>query len=337
MVGMLDIFSDNPAFAQTEMTVAVNKRPFVPGKLGQMGLFAEKGITTTSVAIEELSGSLSLVPVTNRGDDPVRIKNPKRIMRQLTVPHLATEKRIKASEVQGVTQFGNPNALQTMQAVVQDKLDQQTRSHDATVEYQRIGAMKGIIYDADGTTVIYDLFNEFGVTQQTQPIAFSTGTTEVRTLLTDAAGMIEDELGADTYERLFCFCDALYFKALISHPTVKAAYSNYQQAEGIRTGDLRYQGFTFGGVTFQQYRGKVGATPFIEANTGYIFPIGVPDLFITRFAPADDFNSVNSIGLPRYSKIAVDPKYQQWVDVMVESNPISLCTRPRCVVKTTAS
>ena len=58
----------------------------------------------------------------------------------------------------------------------------------------------------------------------------------------------------------------------------------------------------------------------------------MPDLFITRFAPANYIETVNTIGLPRYAKGVVD----QWgkrVDFEAQSNPLNICTRPRCLMK----
>ena len=62
----LDIFS-NSAFSLTSLTDAINKVPFVPGRLGQLGIFDESGVSTTSVMIEEREGSLSLIETSPRG------------------------------------------------------------------------------------------------------------------------------------------------------------------------------------------------------------------------------------------------------------------------------
>ena len=74
---MLDIFNNN-AFSVTSMTDAINKLKFVPGRIGQLGLFSSTGITTTSVAIEENNGVLSLVAPTNRGGPGVTLDKGKR-------------------------------------------------------------------------------------------------------------------------------------------------------------------------------------------------------------------------------------------------------------------
>lgn len=67
----LDIFS-NSAFSVISLTDAINKVPFVPGRIGQLGLFDETGIVTTSVMIEEREGSLNLIETTSRGSPAAR-------------------------------------------------------------------------------------------------------------------------------------------------------------------------------------------------------------------------------------------------------------------------
>lgn len=62
----LDIFG-NSAFSLTSLTDAINKVPFVPGRLGQLGIFDESGVSTTSVIIEEREGSLTLIETSQRG------------------------------------------------------------------------------------------------------------------------------------------------------------------------------------------------------------------------------------------------------------------------------
>jgi len=50
--------------------VGGNKLPAIPGKVAALGIFEEKGVTTTSVVIDEYQGRLSLAPNTARDADP---------------------------------------------------------------------------------------------------------------------------------------------------------------------------------------------------------------------------------------------------------------------------
>jgi hypothetical protein len=73
----LDIFSGS-AFTMMALTDAINKMPYVPGRIGQLGLFREQGVSTTAVMIEEREGSLTLVETTSRGAPAVQNTTNKR-------------------------------------------------------------------------------------------------------------------------------------------------------------------------------------------------------------------------------------------------------------------
>ncbi|WP_342006773.1 major capsid protein [Stutzerimonas balearica] len=97
--------------------------------------------------------------------------------------------------------------------------------------------------------------------------------------------------------------------------------------------DLR-KGFTFGEVTWKEFYGKVGSISFIGENDAYLIPIGVSELFITRYAPADYMETVNTIGLPLYAKQEL-MRMNKGVALEAQSNPLNLCTKPRAVIKLT--
>ena len=61
-----DIFN-NDAFSLMGLTASIQDAEYVPGRLGQLGLFEERGIPTTSVSIEKRGDTLALVPTAERG------------------------------------------------------------------------------------------------------------------------------------------------------------------------------------------------------------------------------------------------------------------------------
>lgn len=333
----LDVFN-NDAFSLRSLTAAILKVPYQPRRLGELGLFSESGITTTTAQVEELDGQLSLIPTTPRGGPADTIGNKRRKMRAFSVPHLTRESTIVADEVQGVRAFAQENDLQTVQGIVDQRLTYLRAMHEVTLEHLRIGALKGQIKDADGSTVIYDLFDEFEVVQQTKDFVFSNVATDVRAKCVEVLRQIEDELGGSSYTNARAFCSAGFFDALIGHKTVKDSFK-YQEGQVLRD-DLR-RGFTFGGITFEEYRGSVNGVDFIDSNVAYCFPEGAltvrGPVFQTWFAPADFEETVNTLGLPLYVKQARDPEFQRWVKLHSQSNPLPICLRPRAVVKLTLS
>ena len=331
----LDIFSSS-AFSMVALTDAINQMPFVPGRIGQLGLFREQGVSTTSVMIEEREGNLTLVETTSRGAPAVQHVANKRKARSLSVPHVALEDTILADEVQNVRAFGSENQLEGVQNVVNQRLSEMAAKIDATLEHLRIGAIKGLILDADGSAVIYDLFTEFGVTAYTE-VDFdldnaSPAPGAVKKKCHDIRRKIEDELGVVPYDHIHAMCGPDFFDDLITHPEVEKAYERWLDGAFLRQGQARGS-FEYAGILFEEYRGKVGSVDFTDAAKAYFFPVGVPGLFRQYNAPADFVETANTIGLPRYAKQAVDQQFARWVMLHVQSNPLPICTRPRVLLK----
>ena len=58
-------------------------------------------------------------------------------------------------------------------------------------------------------------------------------------------------------------------------------------------------------------------------------PEGVEGLFEIYYAPADTFETVNTVGLPLYARMIPDRDRDEWVRLEIESNPLPICTRPQ--------
>jgi hypothetical protein len=318
-------------FTLTELTAAIAKQPFAPGRIASLGLFESAGVNTTSIMVDELTGVLSLVPTSQRGGPATPHARPGRAARSFIVPHIAKRRMIMADELQNVRAFGMDTA-EAINSVRDQILASMKQEIEATIEWHRIGAMKGQILDADGTSVIYNLFTEFGLSQITEGFALTTDTTKVRNKISLVLKAIEDELGNAPMRGVRAFCGQNFWDSLIEHKSIKETYLNSQYAADLRN-DPR-ETVTFGGITFERYRGSVGGSAFVATDEAYVFPEGVPGMFITRFAPADYVETVNTLGLPVYSKAVVDDM-GKGMEIEAQSNPLSICTRPRAVVKLT--
>ena len=329
----LDIFKDD-AFSLQSLTKAINEQPYVPGRIGALGLFSEEGVNTTSVSVEKLGESLSLVAAGERGGVAPNVKGDKRTMVNFNTIHLPQRAKILADEIQGVRAFGSESELETIESVVAKRLGKMRRQLDATIEYQRIGAIKGQILDADGSTVLENLFTKFGLSQQTKAMVFATSTTKIRTKVLEAKRLMEDALGNAMYTGARAFCSPAFFDALTTHDMVEKFFINWQSNEVMRQ-DVR-AGFLFAGVMWEEYSGAVGGVDFIGSGDAYLVPEGVPDLFVTNYGPADYTEAANTIGLPYYAKQEALPM-GKGIDLEAQSNPISICTRPRAIIKLTAA
>lgn len=329
----LDIFKDD-AFGLVNMTQAINDAPHQPTRISDLKLFSEEGITTTSLSIESVGTTLALVPAGQRGSSPEVVVGDKRKLISVNTIHLPQRATILADEVQNVRAFGTESELETVQNIVNKRLAKMRRNLDTTIEYQRMGAIKGQVLDSDGSTVLLDMFDTFGVSQTTHVMALGTTSTKVRNKVVEAKRKIENALGALTYSGLRVLCSAGFFDALVGHDSVAAAYERWMSGEFLRE-DQR-SGFYFAGVFWEEYRGKVGSINFIADGSAYMIPEGVPDLFVTNYAPADYMETANTIGLPYYAKQEL-VRMNKGVEIEAQSNPISICTRPAAVAKLTVS
>ena len=329
---ILEIFRQD-AFNVLTLTDVVNKEPFVPGLAGQVVSWEERNIATTQVAIEEREGVLKLISATARGGPAEQFTPGKRKLRALVVPHLAVEDTVNADEIQNVRELGSNNPISGVQTVVNGRLMEMARSMDVTLEHLRIGALKGTILDADGATAIMNLFDEFNVAPHAE-VPFDFATTpegQLRKKCHDITRTIQGELGAAPMTRVHSFCSAGFFDELTSHAEVRKAYERQADGAFLRAG-LAFGQFEFAGIVWQEYRGAVGGVPFIPDDKAIFFPIGTPGLYKQYWSPADFNETVNTPGLPRYAKQAIDPEFQRWAKLHVQSNPLPLVTRPRALM-----
>ena len=330
-MSLLDIFNDD-AFSLSNLTATLNNMPHKPSRIGDLGIFRESGVSTTTVTIESIDGSLRLLSTAERGAPAHQAIGNKRKLRSFVVPHIPHDSSVLAAEVQNVRQFGSEDALQGVQGVIIRRLEEMNANHEVTLEYLRLGALKGEILDADGS-VLYNLFDEFGVTQQSHDFKFSVAGTDTRAQTVKVRRLVEDALGGHSYSGLRAFAGADFYDGLINHKSTKEAYQRWQEGEALRNDPK--SGFQYGGVTWEEYRGRVGGQDYIAPNEAYLYPEG-SDIFHTYFAPADFVETVNTIGLPRYAKQQV-MDFEKGVIIHTQSNPLPINLKPKAVVKLTMS
>lgn len=324
------------AFSFVSLTDAINNVPFVPGRLGDLKLFSETGIVTTSVAIEKKDNYLALVSPTGRGGPGESRPKISRDARQLATSHFQIDDFILAEEVQNIREFGVPAQPRTVETYLAQRMGEQAPNFDATLEHQRVGALKGVIVDAGGNTV-YNLFTEFGISAPADVTFDLRSTANPRTQAAALVRSIAQSLGGVAMKGIGVMCGDAFWDALITHPDVEKTYL-YQEGQRLRDG-IAYQQLEYGGILWENYRGYVptndgsgGVTPFISTGNAHAYPLGVPNFFRTVFAPADYMETVNTVGLPRYAKF-IPSDNNKGGRLEMQTNPLSYCTRPQALRK----
>lgn len=336
---MLDIFNSD-AFSMVELTRSINVVPNRYGRLQELNVFPSSGgQTTTTVAIEINNDVLNLLPTARRGAPGTAGVQGKRKVQTFNIPHIPHDDVILPEAIQNVRAFGSENRMQAVMEVVNRKLMTMRAKHAITLEHMRAGALKGLVLDADGSTLL-DLFTVFGVAEQVVDFDLDNAATDVGAKVTAVLRLIEDNLLGDTMTGVRALCSPEWFDAFTGHAKVQEAYKYYMSIQEPLKKDVR-RGFNFKGIDFEEYRGQAtqlnadGTTTvrkFIPANTVRFYPEGTQETMATFFAPADFMETVNTPGQEVYVK--QEPrKFNRGIDLHSQSNPLPICMRPKVLVK----
>ena len=316
-------------FDHSELTASINNAPYTPGLIAEEKLFHEAGIPTTSMFVEYDNGRIDLIPAAPRGGVAQPFRSGQRTGFHVDAVHLPHSGSVLADEVQDRRGFGGVS-LETPEQLKGRKLAGMRANMEATIEHLRLGAIKGLILDADGATVIADLYPMFGISQIEKSLSLSVTASQLLNKVIDAERAAEDALRGTKPAGFLAYCAPEFMDALRAHPDYKTELQWARPSE--LSSDYR-SGIRIGNTLFKEYREAFGRQ--IATGTGYLMPIGIPDLFLTRYAPADWVETVNTPGLPIYAKAQPMPMDRGYF-LEAQSNPVSVCTRPASIIKLTA-
>lgn len=332
---MVDIW-DGEGFTIESLTAAINSEPYRPGQISATGLFEEDGVSTTRISIEMRDGKLSLVEPTARGASGETTDDENRTRIPFDIDHYQRDDSVLADEVQNVRAFGTTDTLETIQGRVERKGMRHAQDLTMTLEHQRVGAIKGNVTSKSGK-VLHNLYSRFGIAVPAAvSLELDVEASVVANLFQDVIYSIEDDLD-EPYDGLHVFTGRSFHKALWTHKSVRDTFLYHGGASVLRQ-DVP-DTFEFAGATWERYRTGAKAAadlgaPYIANDEARVVVKGVPDLFITRFAPADYEETVNTVGLPFYMRQYKKPN-GKGREIEVQMNAISLCTKPKVLRRLT--
>ncbi|WP_366655345.1 major capsid protein [Fodinicurvata sp. EGI_FJ10296] len=338
-----DIFTGD-AFSAVTLTASINDVPYTPQLLGSMGLFAVDGVRTTDIAIHSQGGALSIVQTSERGAPPGQIANPKGTMRKESVRRLSLEASVYADEVQSTIGYAQSTG-QPVTPTAQDLLTERFSGPfglrarlELTQEYHRLGAIKGMVLDADGA-VLHDWFQFFGIAPLADvEIDFATFTADERKFEVQCTQLVRD-MARETEGfplvglQPVALCGDQFYDRIYANKEVAAARGNRDTG---RDADVfgqskAFSRFEYGGIVWANYRGTKDGAVGIGANEARLFPAGVPGLFQMLFGPPDIMGLTNMRGLPVYAFMPPERQTSRAAVIEAQSNPLTLCMRPRAL------
>lgn len=334
----INLFSHG-AFSMTTLSAAIQQAPYTPQLLGQLGIFTPDRVRTTTIAVEQKGGVLSLIGTSERGAPIEEGKGEQRDIRHFATSRIARGKTLMAAELQNIRAFGQTSEMQAVQNEVAEIMNGKTGLRAAvelTHEHMRLGAVQGIVLDANGSQ-LYDWFKAFGIDRPaTINFDFAAATAEEGKVRVKCSAIIRAMmrgshgawLPGTTYAVGLCGDD--FFDDLTSNPETRATYLNQQGASELRNDIGQVFGsFRYGNILFINYRGTDDkSTVAIHNDECQFFPVGAPDAFKAGFSPAEFLPFVNTPGQDVYAMVVPDSDRQAWVRPEVYSYPLFMCTRP---------
>jgi hypothetical protein len=315
----MDIYRDY--FNRESLVKSLEKAPYTPGKLGELGIFETVPLTSTTLAIEEQATNagkvLTAIP---RGAPRQRTSLDKRNVHTFTTRSYGDQGDVMADEVLNARGTGTSGAPEVIEARRNGLVVKLRRTMDLTHESLRMACL------------ITPSTTEFGSAPTAVAIVADNDATKIRKeIFTKLVKPIESALGGLTYNSIHCLCEDGYWEQLIDNAHIQKTYLNWVAAAELR-GDTR-QMVTFGGVTFERYRGTADVN--ITANRAIAFPTGVAGMFFQGFAPNDTVESVGqgALGQPYYlgSMELKDSQGVKGWEVSVQSHARMVCGIPAAI------
>jgi hypothetical protein len=313
----MDFYTD--FFNANELIASIAKAPYIPGRLADPAIFTTRQLAGTKLSLEDQAlNDASLITATPRGTPSKAQTLDRRAVHTFETGHYRKDGAVYADEVLNMRAVGVSGAREAITTRRDEVIAKLRRDMDLTHESLRI-------------TTLNSPNNAFGSAPASAAVAFGASDSAIRAAIFNSIiKPIESALKGIPYTGLLALCDDTFWAGLIESKTIKETYLNQVQASALR-GAVTEQ-VIFGGVTFERYRG-VGST-VISSGKAKVIPIGVPELFVQAFGPADTIEQVGAgaMGQPYYAAAyPIDNGNRGWY-LEMQSNVVTVCTRPDAVL-----
>lgn len=332
---LLDIFG-NDAFSMVSMSEAIDKMDTVPGHLGSLGVFNERGIREEKVAIEKRENTLSVIQTTPRGAPLPNRGRTLTNIRDFRTVRVGQQDRILASELQFIRGFGEEMQVKMLQEEIAQRMGLLLADLQTTLENMRLGAVQGIVTDADDST-IYNYFTEFGISQPSE-LAFDLANKASGALREFAqknvVRVLRRKAKGAMIQRIYALCGDDFWDLLLKNAEFRETYLNQVQARELRNGyDL--EEVDFAGITWANYVGTDdNSTVAVSATEVKFIPMGPSNIFETVYAPGETFADIGQLGKQFYARVIPEPGTRDtYVDLEVLSYPLHIARRPDLLLR----
>ena len=341
---------ENDLFSYVNLQRLAGATTYVPQTLGRMQLFTPVPLDTPIVHLYEEDQTVRLVPTTERGTPDIRQIRDRGRIRALSTVGLRQVDSVRAGELMGIANMALPETIRARNLgnLLTTRTQRMKSNLEMTKELHRFGAVQGKVLDADGTRVIYDFFDVFGLPQPTMvDIDFpNIPEEELLQLFQDTfvrpiTISLQDNGRYNPGVYIACLAgDGLWAK-LMTHPGFREIYKLQMQAQAVAraanplVNPNMWMEVDFAGIRWINYQGTRTNAIAVPFNEGRMFPVGAQDVFNAYWAPGETLLDIDQPGRPEYLYIQPDVRtaMPEHVDVFLRAYPLYACVFPKALMR----
>lgn len=341
-------------YSNVELTEEVNRIPNNFGMLNALNIAPSELMASRFVRIDFRDGQLVVLAADEPGAPGQMSEQDDVGGTILMIPHFPHLETIKAEDLVGgvevINGVMNARNLSTESA---RRLNTIRGHHAITLEYIRMGMLRGLIKDGKGRTM-YDLFSVFGLTKKTIDFKLGTAGTNLVEKCEEVIDHVQTNLKGETSTQIETVVSPSFFNRFVSHPNAEKFWIQTQQASRLQDFERERLGgnwgrvFEFGQILFREYKGTfpvrntagaITSEPIVEAGKGHAYPAGTQNLFRTYQGPVHHIDMVN-VAPDASDPIYVSSKvldHGAGVEMKSQSNRIAVCKQPNLIVEVYSS
>lgn len=342
MALIADIFEQNGWRAVDFQEEVVERVDHKPQLLGELNIFDPVYSRSTTIAVASKDHTLRLIPTSAMGEPPEELIPEGANLRKFSAMRLAKGATIYAIEMANVLALPSDQQTKEVADEVTDRTAQIMDDLELTWEHMRFGAIQGRVLDADGTTVLIDWFNEWGIAEAPEvDFELDDDATDVRKKCRDIKrAMRQSAKGVWTpATRVASLCGDTFYDQLVNHKQMKETKLGTERAAMLEDIDA-FSAIEIEGVTFINFQGTDdGSSIAVETDKARFFPVGARGAFQAAFAPAQEFKPyMNQRGREYVGLVLPDTSGRDAFDrVELYSYPLFICTRPEMLQRARAA
>jgi len=333
-------------FTDIELTAAINQLPTPFGQMTAEGFFPAEPLATPYFEIDIINDVISALPVTDGGPATVS-RHGSTEARIFKVPQIEHQDDVLARDILGWQALAaRSRTPETLANLVNRRLLNFKRKFNLTWELMRITAVKGVVVDGKGKTII-DLYDAFGLTKKIVYFDLGNAAADIQAACDLVYQLIAIDLSDEVMTHVECRVSSQFFTKLIQHAKVEKYWLNAQQAlqlaNIVRGQDGGYQPrmFEFGNIRFIEYPAIIpmwggSSSRLVAQGKGHAYPAGTLDTHVTYVAPPEDIRVLDGSAADVTDAIHVttEPlKHGKGVEMLGQMNAVPIWRRPKLLVE----